>query len=253
MGLAISKQIIKSHKGEIWAENIPSTPPVSTTSIVEVYTLLDLTADTTVSGSQSWYAADGLGDRLRDWISQPKSTGYESLHITVMGPKGRWIEIQIRSERMDEIAEKGYAAHFKYKHGRDKESGLESWLNKLKETLENPDINAVDFVEQFKLNLYSKEIYVFTPNGDIKSLPKGSIPIDFAFSIHTEIGMKCRGARVNGKLVPLSHELKSGDQVEILTSKKQRPKEDWLSLVVTASARQKIKNALKEEKKQKKK
>jgi len=188
--------------------------------------------------------------RLRDWISQPKSTGYESLHITVMGPKGRWIEIQIRSDRMDEIAEKGYAAHFKYKHGRDKESGLESWLNKLKETLENPDINAVDFVEQFKLNLYSKEIYVFTPNGDIKSLPKSATPIDFAFAIHTEIGMKCRGARVNGKLVPLSHELKSGDQVEIITSNSQKPKLSWLDIVKTARAKSRIKTILKEEQKQ---
>ncbi|MDX5583666.1 MAG: RelA/SpoT family protein [Aureibaculum sp.] len=187
--------------------------------------------------------------RLRDWISQPKSTGYESLHITVMGPKGRWIEVQIRSERMDEIAEKGYAAHFRYKHGSDKESGLESWLNKLKETFENPDINAVDFVEQFKLNLYSKEIYVFTPNGDIKSLPKSSTPIDFAFAIHTEVGMKCRGARVNGKLVPLSHELKSGDQVEIITSNSQKPKLSWLDIVKTARAKSKIKTILKEEQK----
>ena len=188
--------------------------------------------------------------RLRDWISQPKSTGYESLHITVMGPKGRWVEVQIRSERMDEIAEMGYAAHFRYKHGRDKESGLESWLNKLKETLENPDINAVDFVEQFKLNLYSKEIYIFTPNGDIKSLPKGSTPIDFAFAIHTEVGMKCRGARVNGKLVPLSHELKSGDQVEIITSNSQKPKLSWLDIVKTARAKSRIKTILKEEQKQ---
>jgi len=188
--------------------------------------------------------------RLRDWISHPKSTGYESLHITVMGPKGRWVEVQIRSERMDEIAEKGYAAHFKYKHGDDKESGLESWLNKLKETLENPDINAVDFVEQFKLNLYSKEIYIFTPNGDLKSLPKGSTPIDFAFAIHTEIGMKCRGAKVNGKLVPLSHELKSGDQVEIITSSSQKPKLSWLDIVKTARAKSKIKTILKDEQKQ---
>ncbi|NNC70251.1 MAG: bifunctional (p)ppGpp synthetase/guanosine-3',5'-bis(diphosphate) 3'-pyrophosphohydrolase, partial [Flavobacteriaceae bacterium] len=167
-------------------------------------------------------------NRLRDWITQPKSTGYESLHITVMGTKGRWVEVQIRSDRMDEIAEKGYAAHFKYKHGGDKESGLEGWLNRLKESLENRDINAVDFVEQFKLNLYAKEIYVFTPKGDIKSLPKGSSPIDFAFAIHTEVGMRCRGARVNGKLVPLSHELKSGDQVEVITSKSQKPKLSWL-------------------------
>jgi len=188
--------------------------------------------------------------RLRDWISQPKSTGYESLHITVMGPKGKWVEVQIRSERMDEIAEKGYAAHFKYKHHDEKESGLESWLNKLKETLENPHANAVDFVEQFKLNLYAKEIYIFTPNGDIKSLPKGSTPIDFAFAIHTEIGMKCRGARVNGKLVPLSYELKSGDQVEIITSNSQKPKLSWLDIVKTARAKSKIKTILKEEQKQ---
>ncbi len=189
-------------------------------------------------------------NRLRDWISQPKSTGYESLHITVMGPKGRWVEIQIRSERMDEIAEKGYAAHFKYKHGNEKESGLEGWLNKLKETLEDPDANAVDFVEQFKLNLYAKEIYIFTPNGDIKSLPKGATPIDFAFAIHTEIGVKCRGARVNGKLVPLSYELKNGDQVEIITSKSQKPKLSWLDIVQTARAKSKIKSSLKEDQKQ---
>jgi len=187
--------------------------------------------------------------RLRDWISQPKSTGYESLHTTVMGPKGRWVEVQIRSQRMDEIAEKGYAAHFKYKHENERESGLENWLNKLKETLENPDVNAVDFVEQFKLNLYAKEIYIFTPNGDIKSLPKGATPIDFAFAIHTEIGMRCRGAKVNGKLVPLSHELTSGDQVEIITSKSQKPKLSWLEMAKTARAKSKIKTALKEEQK----
>ncbi len=188
--------------------------------------------------------------RLRDWISQPKSTGYESLHITVMGPKGRWVEVQIRSERMDEIAEKGYAAHFKYKHGSEKESGLDNWLNKLKETLENPDINAVDFVEQFKLNLYAKEIYIFTPGGDIKSLPKGASPIDFAFAIHTEVGMKCRGAKVNGKLVQLSHELKSGDQVEIITSNSQKPKLSWLDIAKTARAKSKIRAALKEHQKE---
>lgn len=166
-----------------------------------------------------------------------------------MGPKGKWIEVQIRSKRMDEIAEKGYAAHFKYKHGNDKESGLETWLNKLKETLENPDVNAVDFVEQFKLNLYAKEIYIFTPQGDIKPLPKGATPIDFAFAIHTEVGLKCRGAKVNGKLVPLSYELTSGDQVEIITSQNQKPKLSWLDMVQTARAKSKIKNALKEEQK----
>ena len=189
-------------------------------------------------------------NRLRDWITQPKSTGYESLHITVMGPKGKWVEVQIRSSRMDEIAEKGYAAHFRYKHGTLKESGLEGWLNKLRESLENPDVNAVDFVEQFKLNLYSKEIYVFTPNGDIKSLPKGATAIDFAFAIHTEVGMHCRAAKVNGKLVQLSYVLKSGDQVEIITAKNQRPKLAWLDIVKTARAKSKIKSTLKEEQKE---
>jgi len=188
--------------------------------------------------------------RLRDWITQPKSTGYEALHITVMGLKGRWVEVQIRSERMNEIAERGYAAHFKYKQGNAKESGLEAWLNLLKETLENTDSTAIDFVEQFKLNLYSKEIYIFTPNGDIKNLPKGASPVDFAFTIHTEVGMRCRGAKVNGKIVPLSYELQSGDQVEIITSKNQKPKLSWLDFVITASARSKIKNSLKEEEKE---
>jgi GTP pyrophosphokinase len=189
-------------------------------------------------------------ERLRDWISTPKTTGYEALHTTVMGLKGRWVEVQIRSERMNEIAEKGYAAHFKYKQGNQNESGLENWLNKLKETLENQDVNAIDFVEQFKLNLYAKDIYVFTPNGDIKSLPKGATALDFAFSIHTDIGITCRGAKVNGKIVPLSYVLKSADQVEIITSKNQKPKTSWLDFVVTASARSKIKNALKEDQKE---
>lgn len=185
--------------------------------------------------------------RLRDWISSPKSTGYEALHITVMGPKGRWVEVQIRSERMNEIAEKGYAAHYKYKQGPQKEDGLDNWIERLQEALENPETNAVDFVEQFKLNLYSKEIFVFTPKGDLKSLPKGATPLDFAFSIHTEVGMKTRGAKVNGKLVPLSHELKSGDQVDILTSDKAKPNSNWLDYATTARARSKIKSALKED------
>jgi GTP pyrophosphokinase len=187
--------------------------------------------------------------RLRDWISSPKSTGYEALHITVMGPKGRWVEVQIRSERMNEIAEKGYAAHYKYKEGNEKEDSLDIWVSRLQEALENPDGNAVDFVEQFKLNLYSKEIYVFTPKGDLKSLPKGATPLDFAFSIHTEVGMKTRGAKVNGKLVPLSHELKSGDQVDILTSENAKPNVNWLDYATTARARSKIKSSLKDEKK----
>jgi GTP pyrophosphokinase len=188
--------------------------------------------------------------RLRDWISQPKSTGYEALHITVVGPDAEWVEVQIRSERMNEIAEKGYAAHFKYKQGNEKESGLENWLNKLKETLENQSLNAVDFVEDFKLNLYSKEIYVFTPKGDLKSLPKDASALDFAFSIHTDIGLKCRGAKVNGKLVPLSHILKSGDQIEVITSSTNKPNSRWLNFVITARAKTKIRAALKDDEKQ---
>ncbi|AXP81968.1 GTP pyrophosphokinase [Mariniflexile rhizosphaerae] len=187
--------------------------------------------------------------RLRDWISSPKSTGYEALHITVMGPKGRWVEVQIRSERMNEIAEKGYAAHYKYKQESEKEDNLEDWINKLQEALENPETNAVDFVEQFKLNLYSKEIFVFTPAGELKSLPKGATSLDFAFNIHTEVGMKTRGAKVNGKLVPLNHVLQSGDQVDILTSEMAKPNANWLDYATTARARSKIKSALKEDKK----
>ncbi|WP_405381607.1 RelA/SpoT family protein [Maribacter sp. LLG6340-A2] len=187
--------------------------------------------------------------RLRDWISSPKSTGYEALHITVMGPQGKWVEVQIRSERMHEIAEKGYAAHFKYKHGNQKEQGIEVWLNKLQEALENANTNAVDFVEEFKLNLYSKEIFVFTPKGDLKSLPKGATPLDFSFNIHTEVGMRTRGAKVNGKLVPLNTTLQSGDQVEIITSEQARPNQNWLDYATTARARAKIKSVLREEKK----
>ena len=185
--------------------------------------------------------------RLRDWISSPKSTGYEALHITVMGPKGKWVEVQIRSERMHEIAEKGYAAHFKYKHGDQKEEGIEMWLNRLQEVFENSEANAVDFVEDFKLNLYSKEIFVFTPNGEIKSLPKGATPLDFAFSIHTGVGLKTRGAKVNNKLVPLNYVLKSGETVEIITAENAKPTKNWLNYATTAKARSKIKNALKEE------
>ena len=184
--------------------------------------------------------------RLRDWISSPKTTGYEALHITVMGPKGRWVEVQVRSERMDEIAEKGYAAHYKYKQGGSEESGLDIWLNLLKEALENSETNAVDFVEDFKMNLYSKEIFVFTPKGEIKSLPKGATSLDFAFSIHSEIGIRTRGTRVNGKLVPLNHKLKSGDQIEIITSQYQKPTINWLDYVTTSRAKNKIKNVLNE-------
>ncbi len=184
--------------------------------------------------------------RLRDWISQPKSTGYESLHITVMGPIGKWVEVQIRSKRMNEIAEKGYAAHYRYKNKNERESGLDDWLNKIKESLENPDVNAIDFVEDFKLNLYAKEIFVFTPNGDLKALPKNATALDFAFSIHTQVGMSCRVAKINGKLKPISHQLKSGDQVEIITARNQKPNVGWLDFVVTERARTRIKNALKE-------
>ena len=184
--------------------------------------------------------------RLRDWISSPKSTGYEALHITVMGPRGRWVEVQVRSERMDEIAEKGYAAHYKYKNGATEESGLDVWLNLLREALENSETNAVDFVEDFKMNLYSKEIFVFTPKGEIKSLPKGATSLDFAFSIHSELGIRTRGTRVNGKLVPLDYELKSGDQIEVITSQYQKPTANWLDYVTTSRAKTKIKNVLNE-------
>ena len=182
--------------------------------------------------------------RLRDWISSPKSTGYEALHITVVGPQGRWVEVQIRSERMNEIAEKGYAAHYKYKHANDKEDNLDIWIARLQEALENNEGNAVDFVEQFKLNLYAKEIFVFTPKGDLKSLPKGATPLDFSFSIHTNVGLKTRGAKVNGKLVPLSYILKSGDRIEILTSESAKPNANWLDYATTARARSKIKSFL---------
>ena len=187
--------------------------------------------------------------RLRDWITQPKSTGYEALHVTVMGPHKRWIEVQIRSERMHEIAEKGYAAHYKYKHGEQKDIGIEHWLIRLQEALENSNGNAVDFVEEFKLNLYSKEIFVFTPNGELISLPKDATPLDFAFHIHTEVGLKTRGARVNQKLVPLSTKLNSGDTVEIITSEGVKPNSSWLNYCVTARATARIKSSLNAEKK----
>ena len=187
--------------------------------------------------------------RLRDWISAPKSNGYEALHITVMGPQNKWIEIQIRSERMHEIAEKGYAAHYKYKQGDQKDIGIESWLNRLQEVLENNSGNAVDFVEDFKLNLYAKEIFVFTPKGDLKSLPQGATALDFAFAIHTDIGKKTRGIRVNERLVPLSKELQSGDQIDVITSDNIKPSKNWLDFVVTSRARSIIKSSLNEEKK----
>ena len=187
--------------------------------------------------------------RLRDWITSPRSNGYEALHITVVGPGSKWVEVQIRSERMHEIAEKGYATHFMYKQGKQTESGLEGWLNRLQEVLENSDTSALDFVEDFKLNLYATEIFVFTPQGDLKSLPKGSSALDFAFSIHTGLGLKTRGIKVNGKIVPLSHELKSGDQIEIIKSENTKPSANWLDYVITSRAKSKIRSALKEEKK----
>ena len=187
--------------------------------------------------------------RLRDWISAPKSTGYEALHITVMGPSNKWVEIQIRSDRMNEIAEKGYAAHYKYKQGNPKDIGIENWLNRLQEVLENNTGNAVDFVEDFKLNLYAEEIFVFTPNGELKSLPQGSTALDFAFFIHSEIGKKTRGVRVNNRLVPLSKVLKSGDQIEVITSENIKPTINWLDFVVTSRARSIIKSSINEQKK----
>ena len=188
-------------------------------------------------------------DRLRDWISTPKANGYESLHTTVMGDNGKWVEVQIRSKRMDEIAEKGYAAHWQYKNLDSKENSLDIWISKISQLLENPESNAIDFIDDFKLNLFSGEIYVFTPQGDLRTLPKNATALDFAFDIHTQIGMQCLGVKVNGKLVPLSHKLLSGDQVEIITSQKQYPRKDWLRFVATSEAKSKIKSALKKEKK----
>ena len=187
--------------------------------------------------------------RLRDWISTPKSNGYEALHITVVGPNKRWIEVQIRSTRMHEIAERGYAAHYKYKLGDDKESGLEIWLNRLQEVLKNPDSSAVNFVEDFKLNLYSNEIFVFTPEGDLKSLPKGSTALDFAFHIHSGLGLKTRGIKVNGKIVPLSYKLSSGEQVQIIKSNNSKPSASWLDFVITSKAKSAIRSSIKENKK----
>ena len=187
--------------------------------------------------------------RLRDWISTPKSNGYEALHITVVGPNKRWIEVQIRSTRMHEIAERGYAAHYKYKLGDDKESGLEIWLNRLQEVLKNPDSSAVNFVEDFKLNLYADEIFVFTPEGDLKSLPKGSTALDFAFHIHSGLGLKTRGIKVNGKIVPLSYKLSSGEQVQIIKSNNSKPSASWLDFVITSKAKSAIRSSIKENKK----
>ncbi|HTH83762.1 MAG TPA: bifunctional (p)ppGpp synthetase/guanosine-3',5'-bis(diphosphate) 3'-pyrophosphohydrolase [Mucilaginibacter sp.] len=186
-------------------------------------------------------------DRLRDWISSPKANGYESLHTTVMGPRGQWVEVQIRTKRMNEIAEKGFAAHWKYKESST-DSGLDQWVQKVRDMLKNPDSNALEFLDDFKMNLFSDEIFIFTPKGALIQLPLNATALDFAFEIHTDVGASCIGAKVNHKLVPLSYKLQNGDQVEVITSSKQTPKEDWLSFVVTAKAKAKIKSALKEEK-----
>lgn len=189
-------------------------------------------------------------DRLRDWISTPKSNGYESLHTTVMAKNGQWVEVQIRSKRMDEIAEKGYAAHWKYKDSSaTAESNLEKWLARVRDLLEQNDHSALDFVDDFKGNLFSEEVFVFTPKGELKTLPYGSTALDFAFDIHTQVGSKCIGAKVNNKLVPINYVLKNGDQIEILTSQKQKPHEDWLRFVVSSKAKARIKDELKEDKK----
>jgi GTP diphosphokinase / guanosine-3',5'-bis(diphosphate) 3'-diphosphatase len=187
-------------------------------------------------------------ERLRDWLSNPKSNGYEALHTTVMGPQGKWVEVQIRSKRMNEIAEKGLAAHWKYKEGANDESRFDKWFQQIREVLNTEDNDSVDFLQDFKTSFLAEEIYVYTPKGDVKMLPVGSTALDFAFSIHSAIGVHCIGAKVNHKLVPIGHKLRSGDQVEIITSNKQRPGEDWLNIVVTAKARSKVKDALKEEK-----
>jgi len=189
-------------------------------------------------------------ERLRDWISVPKGNGYEALHTTVMGPGGKWVEVQIRTERMNEIAEKGLAAHWKYKDGATsvQESKLDSFLVHLREILKNPETDTVDFIQDFKLDLFTEEIYIYTPTGDMRVLPKGATALDFAFDIHTQLGMHCIGAKVNYRLVPLSHTLKSGDQVEVITSSKQKPVEEWLAFVISAKAKTSIKNYFKDEK-----
>lgn len=188
-------------------------------------------------------------DRLRDWISTPRANGYESLHTTVMSPQGKWVEVQIRSKRMDEIAEKGLAAHYKYKEDKSEDSKFDRWLAEIRDLMENPDFSALDFVNEFKMNLFTEEIYVFTPKGDLRVLPNGATILDFAYDIHTAIGNKCIGAKVNNKLVPLSHQLNNGDQVEIITSPKQKPSDEWLRFVTSARAKQKIKNSLQDERK----
>jgi GTP diphosphokinase / guanosine-3',5'-bis(diphosphate) 3'-diphosphatase len=187
-------------------------------------------------------------ERLRDWLSNPKSNGYEALHTTVMGPQGKWVEVQIRTKRMNEIAEKGLAAHWKYKEGTTEENRFDQWFHQIREALSNQDTNSIDFLQDFKTSFLAEEIYVYTPKGDIKMLPIGATALDFAFGVHTAVGSKCIGAKVNHKLVPIGYKLRSGDQIEIITSAKQKPSQEWLKLVVTSKAKQKIKDTLKEEK-----
>ena len=187
-------------------------------------------------------------ERLRDWLSNPKSNGYEALHTTVMGPQGKWVEVQIRSKRMNEIAEKGLAAHYKYKEGSSDEDRFDKWFGQIREVLATQDTDSVDFLQDFKTSFLAEDIYVYTPKGDVKMLPTGSTALDFAFSVHSAIGSRCIGAKVHHKLVPISYKLRSGDQIEIITSNKQKPSEDWLSFIVTTKAKSKIKDALREEK-----
>jgi len=188
-------------------------------------------------------------ERIRDWVSNPKANGYEALHVTLMGPMGRWVEVQIRSTRMNEIAEKGLAAHYKYKTGENEESELDKWMKTIKEVLENPEPNAIDFLDTFKLNLFASEIFVFTPKGEIKTIAMGATALDFAFSLHSDLGMRCIGAKVNHKLVPLSYILQSGDQIEIITTKKQSPMPEWLNYVSTAKAKTRLRAFFKKEEK----
>lgn len=228
----------------------------------EVYDLLALRIVFEPKGSlsekdQCWMLYSALTElykphpeRIRDWVSNPKANGYEALHITLMGPMGRWVEVQIRSKRMNDIAEKGLAAHYKYKTGENDESELDKWMKTIKELLENPEPNAIDFLDTFKLNLFASEIFVFTPKGEIKTIALGSTALDFAFSLHSDLGMRCIGAKVNHKLVPLSYKLQSGDQIEIITTKKQQPMPEWLNYVSTARAKQKLRAYFKKEEKQ---
>ena len=187
-------------------------------------------------------------ERLRDWLSNPKNNGYEALHTTVMGPQGKWVEVQIRTKRMNDIAEKGLAAHWKYKEGTNEENRFDNWFHQIREVLANQDTNSIDFLQDFKVSFLAEEIYVYTPKGDVKMLPIGASALDFAFAVHSAVGVKCIGAKVNHKLVPIGHKLRSGDQIEIITSAKQKPNSEWLNFVVTTKAKSKIKDSLKEEK-----